>query len=779
MYGFGGSVERVMILLFGFYRRHLTARYSTRHFCNSVTEKLNQLRGNSSIHPFWLDQLDVVDRPAARALIPQLTSDNCLGYLPASGPPKKGTLLQYVITQKEMHPTKIILTRVGEFYETYGVDAVMLVQYAGLNAMGGKPRAGFPIRNIQGSLNNLTAAGLTIAVYEEVGEAEAKSKIKSRVLAQIVSPANSTYIYNAALQAADIEYYANSPVVAIASTSQGYTYYEYRVDERVVSVSDRLTLESLLSLISYSQPLEPIYSNCALSLTSRTEVITGYSLEAFPQHVWSRICSEFGIGISSPNDSLSELPLIRAIRHDISAPRPLYTSTALQIGLLPNPHVPDLLQYLLPKPHAKSTERFLRRWLMHPPPFAIASHMRRLCSLFSTSSLSVPIFIPLPLGKIVNLLTSRQCNVSAFSDIRYNMSLVLSTLQSPAWNESLEYLLPLVSYESGVLATQSTLINEADMILRCIDHFIHPHVHTSDQPTGQVPSEFFDNNDIHIYDRLHTNASEEIAALSSNLDKRRQELIAVVDTDFGSDALYDTINNILYVKKTGRPGIEYIPARDRYHQVVAKRFSTLRVVQATDNYLTAITEMSSHIKVMLQELCDQLCKHVIAITHAAYFALLLDVIYSHTIMAQQQKWTLPTSSAKCLTLRGLTPYWLNSELATANDISINGLIFLTAPNMSGKSTLMRSVLIAALLANCGLFVPCADAAVPYYDGYYLRTTCYDVPAEGKSAFGIEMQDVQVMLRDCTNESLVMLDEIGIILFLIKCTCRTWLLMYLR
>ena len=170
--------------------------------------------------------------------------------------------------------------------------------------------------------------------------------------------------------------------------------------------------------------------------------------------------------------------------------------------------------------------------------------------------------------------------------------------------------------------------------------------------------------------------------------------------------------------------------------------------------------MSSHIKVMLQELCDKLCQHIIAITHAAYFALLLDVIYSHTVMAHQQKWTLPDLSTRDLTLRGLKPYWLSSELATANDVSISGLIFLTAPNMSGKSTLMRSVLVAALLGNCGLFVPCADAAIPHYDGYYLRTTCYDVPAEGKSAFGIEMQDVQVMLRDCTKNSLVMLDEIG-------------------
>ena len=82
--------------------------------------------------------------------------------------------------------------------------------------------------------------------------------------------------------------------------------------------------------------------------------------------------------------------------------------------------------------------------------------------------------------------------------------------------------------------------------------------------------------------------------------------------------------------------------------------------------------------------------------------------------------------------------------------------------MSGKSTLMRSVLTAALLGNCGLFVPCSNSVIPYYDGYYLRTTCYDVPLEGKSSFGMEMADVQVMLRDCTETSIIMLDEIGMV-----------------
>lgn len=70
---------------------------------------------------------------------------------------------------RETYQRQVLLVRVGEFYETYGVDAVMMMQHAGLNKMGQEIRAGCPRKNVQQTLDGLTAAGLTVAVYEEVG----------------------------------------------------------------------------------------------------------------------------------------------------------------------------------------------------------------------------------------------------------------------------------------------------------------------------------------------------------------------------------------------------------------------------------------------------------------------------------------------------------------------------------------------------------------------------------------------------------------------------------
>lgn len=75
---------------------------------------------------------------------------------------------------------------------------------------------------------------------------------------------------------------------------------------------------------------------------------------------------------------------------------------------------------------------------------------------------------------------------------------------------------------------------------------------------------------------------------------------------------------------------------------------------------------------------------------------------------------------------------------------------------------MRSVLVTALLANCGLFVPClTEAHIPQYDAYFLRTSSFDIPSEGKSSFAVEMSDLKAIMRDTSPYSFLMMDEIGL------------------
>lgn len=103
---------------------------------------------------------------------------------------------------KKEYPKNIVLVKVGEFYECWGFDAVILVEHAGLNPMGreGIPRAGTPIKNLRRTLMDLVEeSGFSCVVCEEMPEAYQygkRSSPKTRFIGGVVTPASPMYTYN-------------------------------------------------------------------------------------------------------------------------------------------------------------------------------------------------------------------------------------------------------------------------------------------------------------------------------------------------------------------------------------------------------------------------------------------------------------------------------------------------------------------------------------------------------------------------------------------------------
>lgn len=97
-----------------------------------------------------------------------------------------------------------------------------------------------------------------------------------------------------------------------------------------------------------------------------------------------------------------------------------------------------------------------------------------------------------------------------------------------------------------------------------------------------------------------------------------------------------------------------------------------------------------------------------------------------------------------------------------NDIEMgpHSCLLLTGPNMAGKSTLMRQVALTAILAQMGSYVPCDSAILPVFDAIYTRIGASDQLSEGLSTFMVEMTETSAMLKNATEQSLVILDEVG-------------------
>ncbi len=167
----------------------------------------------------------------------------------------------------------------GDFFEAFGVDAVMLVQHAGLNPMGtGVPRAGTPLANLRRTVQDLVQAGLSVCICEEApdeaysGHARTRAR-KQRFLSGVVTPACPVYVHDMVEESGELAFEVhNHPVLSLAASSRGFSLAELDLLGRACRVQEGLTEEAVvarLALVSLSPSLE-----IEISLVSSLSLIT-------------------------------------------------------------------------------------------------------------------------------------------------------------------------------------------------------------------------------------------------------------------------------------------------------------------------------------------------------------------------------------------------------------------------------------------------------------------------------------------------------------------------
>lgn len=672
----------------------------------------------------------------------------------------------------------------------------------------------------------LTEHGFSTCVYEEIAEANVskgpvkKSKLKNRILTQIISPGMSTYTYDLCLKTDDIDFRIGKPIIGIFSSNNGFTIIEIHLDERSVIVSERLTEESVRSMISTTGCIEPLYINKDVNVEKDLCFLLPYSIEtlSFTSFDSNQLSSQLLRHISKSLITF-DYETFRFSKKDYgSRPRPIYTSTALQIGLLQNENVPSLISNLLTKSSYAYSSRFLQKWITNPPPLTYSYRMQNLCRSLSNLEVGIVKCQPVLEGKIVSLLLAKQCNIALFRDIKLNVNSIRQILElaydfnddqdvklsSHPYSDFVPDLLEISMFESSISISVKDLYVSCLEIIEEIDNVILPHNGYSDSFNNEIsvdshnkiPDDFFINSEELIKNKVISTSSAEIEKLYKSIDKTANMLCEAVHMDFpdNKELVYDSFSNQLMLnsKPTNEDvlkhkisrnldasyNIEYIKVsteKFRKNSRSVSRYTTENVDNALNSYLKVIESGPYIISSALQDLSGRLSssKLLISIIECGHIAVILQSINNHVISSKQKGWNLPKlidfpkledvtdETRPKLKLLDLTPYWIDRRIAKKNNIVLDNVMLLTAPNMSGKSTLMRSVLVIALLANCGLYVPSNDnSEVPRFDCFFLRTASYDIPSEAKSAFALEMDDVRILLRDSTHQSLVMMDEIG-------------------
>ncbi|MEW6614176.1 MAG: DNA mismatch repair protein MutS [Thermodesulfobacteriota bacterium] len=225
-----------------------------------------------------------------------------------------------------------------------------------------------------------------------------------------------------------------------------------------------------------------------------------------------------------------------------------------------------------------------------------------------------------------------------------------------------------------------------------------------------------------------------------------------------------------YIEVT-RTNLELVPKDYIRKQTLvnAERYIT----QELKEYESTVLEAEQKQVELELQLFNQIREHIAMetrrIQHTASLVAELDVLLALAEVADRYNYVKPVINEedRINIIDGRHPVIEQMNLGdrfVPNDISLdskeNQLIIITGPNMAGKSTIMRQVALIVLMAHIGSFVPAKDAAIGLVDRIFTRVGALDNLAKGESTFMVEMNETASILRNASNKSLVILDEIG-------------------
>jgi len=211
-----------------------------------------------------------------------------------------------------------------------------------------------------------------------------------------------------------------------------------------------------------------------------------------------------------------------------------------------------------------------------------------------------------------------------------------------------------------------------------------------------------------------------------------------------------------------------VPEHYRRRQTLknAERYITPELKAFEDKALSAQERALVREKFLYEQLLQQLQPHIVALQTIAQALAQLDCLAALAEHATRHQWCAPQLVTEPILdiQQGRHPVVENQiEKFIANDCELNAdrkLLLITGPNMGGKSTYMRQVALITLLAYVGSFVPADKATIGPIDRIFTRIGAADDLAGGRSTFMVEMTESAAILNAATENSLVLMDEVG-------------------
>jgi len=498
---------------------------------------------------------------------------------------------------------------------------------------------------------------------------------------------------------------------------------------------------------------------------------------------------------------------------------PLHVSAASQLGLIPTTGIPRLVTAMLPRSgqHVPAPcTHWVESMLKVPPSYADARKISAALHSLRTLELAWPQTIPMSESRIAKLLRERETNHYFYREVRDMLIRAGAALGShpvtgapSAAGAAAQLALEVAASTAGITAVvpdggmvserAAYVANRIGAVVLCDGE---SNASTAGGTCSRAPegaNRTLSVTEVDTINKLFTKMEkwrgrtrpemtpDELAVVA----EKAQALCAAVVADFGpilaankagsakqAQLVCEWRDDSLWLKgprvdKVGATvGVDVMHPKDRWGRSASGHWSTPRVEAALAEYKYAVHDAQAQSIQVLRNLAAEISDPEGDLLHnvllSAYFSLVFRSLTEHARASLDAGWSLPElvggtvhrEGSPRLKYRGAWPYWIDERDAVQNDINLNGMTLLTGPNMAGKSTVNRVVGSVALLANCGFAAPCEAASIAEVDNICVRMTNTDSPVEGKSGFAMEMYEIRSLLRDATDKSLVLVDELG-------------------
>nr|WP_312852284.1 DNA mismatch repair protein MutS [Zwartia sp.] len=697
---------------------------------------------------------------------------------------------QYLRLKAEAGPL-LLLYRMGDFYEMFYEDAErgarllnLTLTRRGTSNGTPIPMAGVPFHAVEQYLAKLVAAGVSVAICEQIGDPATSKGPVDRQIVRIVTP--GTLTDEALLPAKSDRCVASvflprkgskTPRVGLAWLNLASGEFKlaecapealdselHRIEPAEVIYADDTTLDISLACATARVPpwhFEAEQAQAHLLAHFKTQSLSGFDIEDLPV----AICAAGALlryAARTQSQGLSHIQSLSADRASQYVLMDPATRRNLELTrTLSGEEAPTLFS-ILDGCRTPMGARLLRRWLHHPlrDNAPVLARQQAVASLMQASDQRAELLHATP------LLETLRASLNALPDIERIATRIALLSVRPRELASLRdalAALPELQEQLSTIEPGCVRLNEISARL------IPPPGLQALLASAIDPEPAVMVRDGGVIAAGYDAELDELRGISTDNGTYLLELEARERARTGISTLRVEFNRVHgFFIEVSRAQSDKVPEDYRRRQTLknAERYITPELKTWEDKVLSAQDRSLAREKWLFEQLLQQILPMAQALSQCATACAELDVLVALAHHAQHHDWVAPTllEQTAIEITAGRHPVVERSiERFTPNSCSLNphrALLVITGPNMGGKSTYMRQVALIALLARIGSFVPARAASVGPLDRIFTRIGAADDLAGGRSTFMMEMIEAAAILSSSSAHSLVLMDEIG-------------------